>query len=48
MIKWPQIEHIRAITFTFMHGLKQIYKVLFLIIEISGDAVLHTIFLHTR
>ena len=46
MMKWPQIEHIRAIT--FMHGLKQIYKVLFLIIEISGDAVLHTIFLHTR
>ena len=23
MIKWPQIERIRAITFTFMHGLKK-------------------------
>ena len=46
MMKWPQIERIRAITFTFMHGLKKIYKVLFLIIEISGDAVLHTIIFH--
>ena len=29
-----------------MHGLKKIYKVLFLIIEISEDAVLHTIIFH--
>ena len=29
-----------------MHGLKKIYKVLFLIIEVSGDAVLHTIIFH--
>ena len=27
MIKWPQIERIRAITFTFMYGLKNLYSV---------------------
>ena len=48
MIKWTQIERIRAITFTFMHGLKKIYKVLFLIIEKSEDAVLHTITVDSR
>ena len=46
MIKWPQIERIRAIAFTFMHGLKKIYKVLFLIIEIPRDALLHTSIFH--
>ena len=29
MIKWPQIERIRAITFTFMHGLKKSIKCCF-------------------